>query len=208
MNFSDIEDIYRSRKTLLDILDTRGYDSNPHRGISPEEIAAALQDGANLPALSFNLKKKDEEDKRVCYVRYGKFSRQKLASIFENAPDATVGETIVMMMEPVQENHHQLALKLFFTKPNPILISFFYISHIVNNPLNHILVPKHELVPKENEQEIMERFNMLAKSKFPLIKFHVDPIIRLLGGVPGDLVKITRPSPSAGVYEFYRLVSP
>jgi DNA-directed RNA polymerase subunit H len=209
MNFSDVEDIYRSRKMLLSILEKeRGYDIKPVENFSPEEIAAALPDGSSLPALSFNLKKKDPEDARVCYVRYGKFSRQKIASIFQNAPDSTVGETIVLMMDPVQENHHQLALKLFFTKPNPILISFFYIPHIVNNPLNHILVPKHEIVPKDQEKELMEKFNMIAKSKFPLIKFHVDPIIRLLGAVPGDIVKITRPSASAGVYEMYRLVSP
>jgi DNA-directed RNA polymerase subunit H len=208
MNPGDIEDIYRSRKTLLDILDGRGYDTNPFRNFSPEEIAAALPDTTSLPALSFNLKKRDPADARVCYVRYGKFSRQKLGSIFENAPDATVGETIVMLPEPVQENHHIMALKLYFTKPNPILVSFFYMPHIVNNPLNHTLVPKHEIVPKEEVEAIMEKFNMIAKSKFPLLKFHVDPIARLIGAVPGDLVKITRPSPSAGVYIYYRLVSP
>jgi DNA-directed RNA polymerase subunit H len=208
MNSSDIEDIYRSRKTLLDIMDTRGYDTNPFRNFSPDEIAAALPDVANLPALSFTLKKKDPADKRICYIRYGKFSRQKLGSIFENAPDNTVGETIVLTMDPVLDIHHQMALKLYFTKPNPILVSFFWISHIVNNPLKHVLVPKHEIVPQKEEQAIMERFNMIAKSKFPLIRFHVDPIIRLLGGVPGNLIKITRPSPSAGVYEFYRLVAP
>jgi DNA-directed RNA polymerase subunit H (RpoH/RPB5) len=208
MNASDIEDIYRSRKTLLDILELRGYDTNPFRNFSPEEIAAAVPGPENLPALSFNLKKKDTADKRVCYVRYGKFSRQKLVNTFESAPDATVGETIVLTMDPVLDVHHQLALKLYFTKPEPILVSFFWISHIVNNPLNHILVPKHEIVPEEEVQSIMDKFNMIAKSKFPLIRFHVDPIIRLLGGVPGDLVKITRPSPSAGIYEFYRLVSP
>lgn len=208
MNASDIEDIYRSRKTLLDILELRGYDTNPFRNFSPEEIAAALPGPENLPALSFNLKKKDTADKRVCYVRYGKFSRQKLVNTFESAPNSTVGETIVLTMDPVLDVHHQLALKLYFTKPEPILVSFFWISHIVNNPLNHILVPKHEIVPEEEVQPIMDKFNMIAKSKFPLIRFHVDPIIRLLGGVPGDLVKITRPSPSAGIYEFYRLVSP
>jgi DNA-directed RNA polymerase subunit H (RpoH/RPB5) len=208
MNASDIEDIYRSRKTLLDILELRGYDTNPFRNFSPEEIAAAVPGPENLPALSFNLKKKDTADKRVCYVRYGKFSRQKLVNTFESAPNSTVGETIVLTMDPVLDVHHQLALKLYFTKPDPILVSFFWISHIVNNPLNHILVPKHEIVPEEEVQPIMDKFNMIAKSKFPLIRFHVDPIIRLLGGVPGDLVKITRPSPSAGIYEFYRLVSP
>jgi DNA-directed RNA polymerase subunit H (RpoH/RPB5) len=208
MNASDIEDLYRSRKTLLVILDIRGYDTNPYRHFSPEEIAVAVPTPESLPALSFNLKKKDPADKRICYVRYGKFSRQKLVNTFEAAPDNTIGETIVLTMDPVLDIHHQLALKLYFTKPNPILVSFFWISHIVNNPMDHILVPKHEVVSEEVKREVMEKYNIIANSKFPLIRFHVDPIIRILGGVPGDLVKITRPSASAGVYETYRLVSP
>ena len=208
MNATDIEDLYRSRKTLLKILEVRGYDTKPFENFSPEEISAAVPTPENLPALSFNLKKRDPTDKRICYVRYGKFSRQKLATIFDNAPDNTVGETIILIMDPVQDLHHQLAVKLYASKPNPILVSFFWISHIVNNPMDHMLVPKHEIVPDEEVQGIMDRFNMIAKSKFPQIRFHVDPIIRILGGVPGNLIKITRPSPSAGVYEFYRLVAP
>ena len=207
MNFSDIEDIYRSRKTLLDILDMRGYETTPYRNFSPEEIAAAVPKVDDLPALSFNLKKKDPEDKRICYVRYGKFSRQKLATIFENAPDATVGETIILTMDPVVDVHHQMALKFYLRKPTPALISFFYISHIVNNPLDHKLVPNHEIVPQTEEEAIMKKFHMISKYKFPSIRFHVDPIIRVLGAVPGNLIKITRPSRSAGVYEFYRHVS-
>jgi DNA-directed RNA polymerase subunit H (RpoH/RPB5) len=207
MNSNDIEDIYKSRKTLLDILDMRGYDITPYRNFSPEEIAAALPKPDDLPALSFNLKKKDPEDKRICYVRYGKFSRQKLGTIFDNSPDATVGETIILTMDPVLDLHHQIALKFFLKKPTPCLISFFYIPYIVNNPLNHKLVPKHEIVKEEDEKEIMERFNMTSKYKFPAIRFHVDPIIRVLGAVPGNLIKVTRPSRSAGVYEYCRHVS-
>jgi DNA-directed RNA polymerase subunit H (RpoH/RPB5) len=207
MNASDIEDLYRSRKTLLKILELRGYDIKPFENFSPEEIAVAVPTPEALPALSFNLKKIDSSDPRICYVRYGKFSRQKLTNTFENAPVKSVGETIVLTMDPVLDVHHQLALRLCL-QPEPILVSFFWISHIVNNPMDHILVPKHELLPEKEKRDIMEKYNIIANSKFPLIRFHIDPIIRILGGVPGDLVKITRPSASAGVYETYRLVSP
>jgi len=207
MNFSDIEDIYRSRKTLLDILELRGYDTNPFRNFSPEEIAAALPSADSLPALSFTAKKKDPEDKRICYVRYGNYKRQKLSILAEDAPDITVGETIMLLMDPIVDNHHQLALRCYLKKPEPVLISFFYIPHIVNNPLNHVLVPKHEIVPEEEEAALMEKFHMISKSKFPSIRFHVDPIIRILGAVPGNLIKISRPSPSAMVYDVYRHVS-
>jgi len=207
MNSSDIEDIYRSRKTILDILEFRGYNTEAFRKFSPEEIAAALPTVDSLPGLSFNVNKKDPADKKICYVRYGNFKRQKLQGIAEESPDETVGETIMLLMDQVVDHHHLLALKSYMAKPNPILISFFWIPHLVNNPLNHMLVPKHEIVPKEEEAAIMEQYHMLSKSKFPSIRFHVDPIIRILGAVPGNLVKITRPSPSAMTYTFYRHVS-
>jgi len=207
MNFGDIEDIYRSRLTLLDILEERGYATEAFRKLSPDEIAAAVPNADGLFSLSFTAKKKDADDPKTCLVRYGKFSRQKLSNMFDDYPDESVAETIVMIMEPVVDLHHQLALKLWLG-PSHIRVSFFSIYQLVNNPMKHFLVPKHEIVPVEDEKAILEKHHMISKSKFPMIRFHVDPIVRLLGGVPGNLIKITRPSLSAGVYEFYRVVSP
>ena len=207
MNFGDIEDIYRSRLTLLDILEERGYATEAFRKLSPDEIAAAVPTPEGLFSLSFTVKKRDTADPKICMVRYGKFSRQKLSTLFNDYPDETVAETIVMMMEPVADLHHQLALKLWLGERH-IRVSFFSIYQLVNNPMKHFLVPKHEIVPTEDEKGIMEKHHMIAKSKFPMIRFHHDPIVRLLGAVPGNLIKITRPSLSAGVYEFYRVVSP
>jgi DNA-directed RNA polymerase subunit H (RpoH/RPB5) len=47
-----------------------------------------------------------------------------------------------------------------------------------------------------------------AKSKFPEIKFHLDPIARCIGAVPGDIIKITRPSASSGQTIIYRVCAP
>jgi DNA-directed RNA polymerase subunit H (RpoH/RPB5) len=72
----------------------------------------------------------------------------------------------------------------------------------------HSLVPKHELVPADEEKALMESYHIRSKAKFPLIRFHVDPIVRILGGVPGNLVKITRASLSALQTDTYRVVVP
>ena len=205
MDFEIIDNVYRSRKTLMDILEMRGYDTTPFSNFSPTEIAIAGGVADTFAPLSFVAKKRDDATKS-CDVRYARVSRQKMQSFFTDFPEDGTVEVIVMMLEPIADLHHQTALKLFFTKK--LHVSFFHIPYIVNNPLNNVLVPKHEIVPADQHKAIMEKFHMTAKSKFPLIKFHVDPIIRLLGGVPGDIVRITRPSPSAGWYEFYRVVSP
>jgi DNA-directed RNA polymerase subunit H len=204
MNFADIEDIYRSRKTLLQILESRGYETEPFQKFSPLEMAIAVPNPESISSLSFTTKNRTNASK-ICMVLYAKLSRQKLMTTFEDYPNEDTAEIIVMMMEPVADIHHALALRLYLSKR--IRISFFSVFHLVNNPLDHFLVPKHEIVAKEEEEAIMKEYNMLSKSKFPLIRFHVDPIIRLLGGVPNDIIRITRPSPSSGNTIYYRVVS-
>lgn len=209
MNYEDIDNIYRSRKTLLNILDIRGYNVVPYSKFSPDEILAAVPTVDDFASLGFRASQKvPAENPMTCTVLYmAAISRQKLANVFfaelfqkENS------ETVIMMLTPVADHHHQAALNAFLKYKTRV--SFFSVFQIVNNPMDHILVPKHEIVPLDQHKKIMDDFNMTSKSKFPLIRFHIDPIVRIIGGVPGDIIKITRPSPSSGVYEFYRVVSP
>jgi DNA-directed RNA polymerase subunit H (RpoH/RPB5) len=50
----------------------------------------------------------------------------------------------------------------------------------------------------------MERLHVTQKSQLPLIKHH-DIQSRLMGLVPGDIVEIMRPSPTAGVARILRI---
>jgi hypothetical protein len=70
------------------------------------------------------------------------------------------------------------------------------------------MVPKHEKVPAEEHTALLEKMFLKNKTQLPLIRFHADMQARYLGIVPGDIVKITRPSPSAGEYIGYRLCTP
>ena len=72
----------------------------------------------------------------------------------------------------------------------------------------HVLVPPHEIVPEEQHAPLLEKLMITSKIHLPIIRFHTDMQARWLGLVPGDIIKITRPSPSAGVYEVYRVCAP
>ncbi|MBS7652441.1 DNA-directed RNA polymerase subunit H [Candidatus Bathyarchaeota archaeon] len=68
----------------------------------------------------------------------------------------------------------------------------------------HELVPRHEILSEEEKQKVLDRFH--AKPyQFPWIKAS-DPISIILGAKPGDMIKITGRSLTAGVYESYRYV--
>ena len=66
------------------------------------------------------------------------------------------------------------------------------------------LVPKHEILGGEEKAELLKRLNVSLK-QLPRIRDE-DPVIKLLQGKRGDVVKITRKSFSAGEYFYYRVV--
>ncbi len=68
----------------------------------------------------------------------------------------------------------------------------------------HHLVPKHEILSLEEKDKVLEQFRVEAY-QLPRIRT-TDPIVRVVGAKPGDLIKITRKSQTAGEYVSYRYV--
>ena len=70
--------------------------------------------------------------------------------------------------------------------------------------LKHVLVPKHEVLNAKDAEEVLNKYGA-TPSELPKIK-EGDPAI---GGVKinvGDIIKITRDSPTAGKAIYYRVV--
>ena len=78
------------------------------------------------------------------------------------------------------------------TKKNPVLVP------------DHVYVPKHEIILKSEAEEVLKKYNC-KPTELPLI-YVTDPAIKLLGVKPGDMIKITRNSPTAGTSLYYRYV--
>ena len=69
---------------------------------------------------------------------------------------------------------------------------------------DHVYVPKHEIMNKKDAEEVLQKFNC-KPTELPLI-FVNDPAILGLGVKPGDMIKITRKSATAGQSTYYRYV--
>ena len=69
---------------------------------------------------------------------------------------------------------------------------------------DHVLVPKHEIITKKEAEEVLKTYNCRT-TDLPLI-FVNDPAIIGLGVKPGDMIKITRKSATAGESFYYRYV--
>ena len=69
---------------------------------------------------------------------------------------------------------------------------------------DHMLVQKHEIM---TEEEISEEFSDVDYDfkDLPKIKAN-DPVVEAIGAEPGNVLRITRESQTAGVFVTYRIV--
>lgn len=69
---------------------------------------------------------------------------------------------------------------------------------------SHILMLKHEKLNEDSAKKLLEKYN-ISKKQLPSI-LKSDPAISNLEAKPGDIIEITRRSPTIGYSKFYRVV--
>ena len=226
-----VEKVYKSRKTLLSVLHDRGYDTEGQEKFGPEEIRAALAANPAGRALEFTVKAREGMKTPTPNVRVYIFMmriKQKLPGFLGSLEppinaseeqmttknpdklgspvDPALTSIVCLINEPVATVFHQASINMWATKR--LRLTFFHLDSFQMNPLKHFAVPPHEIVPVEEHEAMMKSMYITAKTQFPLIRYHEDPITRVIGCIPGDIIKITRPSPSAGEYIVYRVCVP
>lgn len=68
----------------------------------------------------------------------------------------------------------------------------------------HLLVPKHEKLSEKEKEEVLKEFNSRPED-FPRI-LKRDAVLQGINVKYGDVIRITRKSPTAGQMVFYRVV--
>jgi len=205
-NITDI--LIRSRNTVLDILEDRGYDVLPYRNVAPDQILTLLE--GNPRSLDILIKKKPDsaapsERAAVVYMiqdrlrsRLGTFTRD----IYETDELTRADDIMVIVNEPWHESFDKTSLQMW--QSQKARMTFFHIKQVVVHPGRHVLVPPHRKLNAEEAKAEMTRWSVTQKSQFPLIK-HSDIQAKLLGLVPGDVVEILRPSPTSGIARVLRI---
>jgi DNA-directed RNA polymerase I, II, and III subunit RPABC1 len=94
--------------------------------------------------------------------------------------------------------------KQVFVEAKPLIIECFKENELYVDKLNHVLVPKFELLSEEEKKELLKIYK-LKEGQLPKM-LTSDPIARYFGARKGQVFKITRASESSGEYIYYRVV--
>jgi DNA-directed RNA polymerase subunit H len=72
------------------------------------------------------------------------------------------------------------------------------------NILEHELVPKHEVLSKEETEDVLNTFKV-TKEELPKM-LSSDSVLEHIKAKPGDVIRIMRNSPTAGESIYYRVI--
>ena len=101
----------------------------------------------------------------------------------------------------VTEGRYTHAVKLGAKKKQVELLTK---SFPVFNIFEHALVPLHEILNEKEKSQLLTQYRV-QPYQIPQIKSG-DPAVKAIGAIPGDVLKITRKSTTAGEHITYRYV--
>lgn len=200
--------LWRVRKTVLSLCHDRGY------LMGQEELDSTLEDFKAQFGDKPSEKKPARSDLMVMCAHNDDPTDQMLV-FFPDEPKIGIKtvktyctrmqeENITRAIIVVQQGMTPSAKQALTDMAPKYVLEQFLESELYVNITEHELVPEHVVLTAEEKSELLNRYK-LRESQLMRIQAS-DPVARYHGLKRGQVVKIIRPSETAGMYISYRLV--
>lgn len=204
MSNHSLNEIYKSRKYILEILESREFDTSDYNNFTFDEVDTMIQN----QQLDFIVTSKNS-DKKV-YVKYNTVKVLRPNNIYDIVEDLfnienvlTKNDDIIIINKDEPNETLQTTVKNIWLNDS-IYISILNIARLQFNILNHTLVPKHTILDENEKDQFMKKYSITNTKMIPTISYF-SPVSLVLGIRPGDICKIERFSKTSINSDFYRI---
>jgi DNA-directed RNA polymerase subunit H len=203
--------VYTSRKTILEIMNSQGYNVEEYNGFSYQEVDKLLSN----EQLDMILNKKQIESEPQqkptkmyisYYVKKPTISivniQEMIDELFTLTDTLTKDDTLLIIIKDEINDSIKSELK-YIWETEGIFIIITSINRLQFNILEHAMVPPHRVLSDKEKNEVSLRYN-IDDEKYPEIS-RFDPVATAIGIRPGQVCEILRSSKTAVVSKYYRI---
>lgn len=204
-----ILNIYKSRTTILELLENQMYNVEEYMGFSINEIDAMFANSQLDMLLSHTA-----SNKKV-YIKYYISAKQTVkqirpANLDEIIEDLytiesilTKDDTLIIIIDDEPNDTIINKIKYLYDN-NGIFIVIHNIGRLQFNILNHALVPNHIILNSTEQETLIESYHIKDNLSLPEIS-RFDPVAMAICLRPGQICKILRQSAVALTTTYYRI---
>ena len=194
--------LFRVYRTMAHLLEQRGYMlPKAMRELTPGDFQQRFGDNPARDALTILVEKADDETNQlfVFFPEDEKVGVKPIKVYTERMRNEGVMNAIMVLRVDITPFAKQAVQEMSDT----FRIEHFKESELLIDITKHILVPQHQVLTNGEKAELLKRYR-LKDVQLPRIQPN-DPIARYYGLRRGQVVKIIRPSETAGRYVTYRV---
>lgn len=194
--------LFRVYKTISSMLSKRGYMvSREMKDMTPTDFTNRFGEYPSREGLTILVEKADNETDQlfVFFPEDEKVGVKPIKILTDRMKDESVSSAILVLRGDITPFAKQAVLEM----SDSFRIEHFKEAELLVDITQHTLVPDHRVLSQNEKQELLKRYR-LRDTQLPRIQPN-DPVARYYGMKRGQVVKIIRPSETAGRYITYRI---